>query len=116
METTTMMDKVWLANIITGGVVVTVLGWLLIRFIQNYDTRLSKTEEEAAEIKKNYIRRFEEVNEKIDETKEELKEHFTTKIEEVIRDKSNYRIEQSRAIGVIETKIDILLNNNKHRS
>lgn len=116
------MDNVWVANIVTGGTVILVIGWLFNRFVKTNDDRINATDikaeaarHKAHEIERNYIKRFEEVHEKIDETKQELKDHFTKEINEVIRDKSNYRIEQSRWMGTIEGKIDNLANEFKRK-
>lgn len=110
-------ENVWIANIITGSVILTILAWLLQRFIKSYDRRLEEVEAKGEEIEKNYIRRFEEVHRKIDDTKEELKDHFTREIKEVVGDNHRYKESNSRELGTISAKIDTLLrhtNNNRH--
>jgi len=109
------MENVWVANIVTGGSILAVMIWFFNRFVKSYDDRLERAEKESQEIKKNYIRRFEEIHEKVDDTKDELKDHFTREIQGVKDEKNNYRIIQSKEMGVIQTKLDHLTDMVKNR-
>lgn len=103
------MENVWIANIVTGGFVVGIITWLFNRFINSYDKRLARAESKAEEIEKNYIHRFEDMHKSLDAATHNLREHFSKEISEVIRDKSAYRIEQAKSMGIMETKLDNLI-------
>lgn len=111
-----MMDKIWIANLLTGTAVIGVITFLFNRFIKTYDERLKAAEDEAEDIKKNYIRRFEDVHRKLDDTTLDIKEHFNRKIEDVNNDRMVYRMNQAKSMGILETKIDFIIKqNNNHK-
>lgn len=103
------METQWLVNIVTVTVI-SIIGWLIVRFIASFERRLKGAEMEADEIRTNYIKRFEEVHEKIEESERRITEHFTREIKEVVRDKSEYRIQMGRDIAKMETKVDQLID------
>jgi hypothetical protein len=102
------VNNIWILNLVTSGAFFAAVIWLLHRFISSFDKRLSDNEQKTEKIEKNYIQKFNEVNKTIAQSEKNIRDHFTHEINDVIRDKSAYRIQQSRAMGIIETKLDNL--------
>ena len=109
-----IVSGIWAANIVTGGIILAVLVWLLQRFIKSYDDRLMKVEEESKEIKENYIKRFDEVHKKIDASSFEIRKHFDREIRQVIKDRHENEVEAAKQLSKIETKLDNLIRNINH--
>jgi hypothetical protein len=102
----------WAILVATLGVMYGILKWLGQKVLTMVEKKLEKVDK----IERNYLDRFEKVNSKIDsverkiETENHLtREHLSNKIEEVNTDKMRYRIEQARAMGSIESKIEQIL-------
>lgn len=99
-----IMENVWIANLVSTGVVLAVLGFLFKRFVTENDRRheesegrIHAAEKEAAEIKENYIKRFEGVHTKIDQTKDEIVHRLNAMNED--------RHQTARSMGILETKL-----------
>lgn len=114
-------QNIWLGQTALG-ILLALLSYFMVRYARTNDERheknedrMNKIEKEGDEIKKNYIRRFEEVHEKIDDTKEDLKDHFTREIKEVVADKHRYRERTNRELGEISTKIDYIIRNTNNK-
>lgn len=95
------VETIWLANVLSTGVIVTVVAWFLKRLFKDYDDRIAKSEKEAAEIKKNYIQRFEDVKQNQQRNKDEI----LGKLEEVKVDKIEYRMKQIHDMTEIKHSI-----------
>lgn len=102
-------QQIWVANIVTGGAILSVMIFFIRRFIKDYDDRLRRAEVKAEEIEENYIRRFEEVNERLEDKTAEIKKHFDEKVETINRDRTQYREQQARMNGILETKMDFII-------
>lgn len=109
-------ENIWVANLVSSGTILTVLGFLILRFIAGYDKRIKdldcKSEavkKKSEEIEKNYLHRFEEVRDKIDNAARNISEHFTEEIKQVVKDKYDYRIQQSGLTSEIKAKLDGLI-------
>lgn len=116
------MDQVWLANLVTGGVVLSVMGWLILRFIGSFEKRLAASEKKADEIEENYISRFKEVNLNLSASENNIRKDFNTrldrtdeKIDKVIHEKLEHRVQQGRWQGVMEEKLNNVVDTLKHR-
>lgn len=115
------MENVWIANIVTGGFVVTLIAWLFNRMIRSFDLRLTKAEEKAEEIETNYNEKFREMTRNISASEQNIREHFNRrldqtneKLDKVISDKSDYRIQQGRWQGSMEEKLNNLVEHLKN--
>src|SRR5688572_23055024 len=101
---TQITSNIWIVNLLTGGLGIVILSYLLKKWISSYEKRLEKAEEKAEEIQVNYNRKFREVNEKIDTTKDEIIE----RIDSVIADKMQWRLQQTKDMATIQADIKYL--------
>lgn len=109
-----VVQDVWAANLITGAVILAVIGWLFKKWWDTVEQRFesarieakdamkkaSEAKEHGEEIEKNYVKRFEDVHREMESNKNQIKDHFTKEIKEVVHDKNNYR--QTQAIVTTE--------------
>lgn len=98
------MDTFWIGllnNLVGAGVVIAVVGWLLKRYVDSYDERLKKCEDEAEHIKTNYNDKFAKVHIKVDDAKDEI----MSKIEVIKDDKAAYRQSQAAITSRMEEQI-----------
>ncbi len=112
------LETVWLANALSTGLIVAILSYFLKRMFKQYDDRLAAAEKEAGEIKRNYLKRFQEVHETISEENDKTREHFDVRIDdvrrkmdEVNRDKMEFRLKQVEKMATIENKVDNIVDN-----
>lgn len=110
-------SDVWPANMVSVAMVLTggglLIRWFLARFIAENDKKIKasfdvalKALEEVKEVKRNYLERFENVNENVTVSFEKV----NSKLEEVNRDKWEHRNKQERTLGGIENELKNLAN------
>ena len=118
-----MGETIWLANMLSGGVIVSLLIFFFKRVLKSifdsiaankkeHDERIEKAEFNASEIRKNYIKRFEDVHCVQHETKDLLLE----RLQEMKDEKIEYRMQQIEIMadikhGIENLKKDIERNN-----
>lgn len=110
VATQKVIQDVWAANLITGGVILVVMGWLFKKWWDTVEQRLKAAEEKAEAarghgetIERNYIKRFEDVHRQMDSNKNQIKDHFTEEIKQVTHEKNNYRQKQAIVTTEIAT-------------
>jgi hypothetical protein len=96
--------NVWLANLVSAGVILAVLGFFLKRYVSSTDARIKAVEEEGGKIKSNYLSRFE----KLDYKMETVRADLSDKIQEVNAEKMQYRLQQTETLAIIKTKVEQL--------
>ena len=105
------MENVWIWNALPT-ILLAVIGWLLLRFIKNYDLKI----EEVNQKTENNSKRLHEIENtnvnKVDDLKKMVldSEHrLLKKIEAVIEDKNNLRITQTIQMTRVETKTELII-------
>lgn len=106
------MESVWIANLVTGTVVIMVIGWLFSRFVKNYDSKIDEIKIMAT----TNAKRIEEIEEqslnKIDSLKDQLansERRLSEEIKLVVADKNNYRLTQTTQMTRVETKQELII-------
>lgn len=105
--------NIWIANIVTGTLIIGVLGWFVRKLIADNDARhkaamerITAVDARSTNIEKNYIRRFEEIKEKQNKDKEEIIDRIGERIQQMEKESSAHREHQQRWMGTIETKVE----------
>lgn len=91
-----VVNEVWAANLVTGGVVIGVFGYFWHRFMKSIDDRIAEANSKAVEakahgeeIEDNYKKEFREVRKELAQNSEEIKNHFTKEIQQLSHEKNN---------------------------
>jgi hypothetical protein len=115
------VDSVWSANLVSSllsaASIIGFFAWLgkrLLdqmerRFVANED-KLNKALVKVAEIEKNYIHRFEEVNMALKESSFNIIERVTIKLDDINREKYEHRVKMTESNARLEQKVEQLAN------